>query len=115
MPPVRQEGREAVEGAGPAGTGQWGRGDAAARGYLKQRAITGKKDLVIWSPKSATRYLCITQKLRGALDSKVYLLELSVCSGECNIAAVRRPERLTSETLSPRKRVRFERVQRMNK
>src|SRR5215472_3341847 len=114
MPPVRQGGRVEVQGAGPAGTGQWGSG-AAARGYLNQRAITGKKDLVIWSPESAPRFLCITQNLRGALDSKVYLLELSVCSGEGDIAAVRRPERCTAETLSPRKQVRFERVQRTNK
>src|SRR5215468_8171678 len=65
MPPVGQGGRVAVEGAGPTGTGQWGSG-AAARGHLKQRAIfiTGKKDLVIWSPESAVRYLCRTQNLR---------------------------------------------------
>src|SRR5215467_14163227 len=111
MPPVRQGGRQEVQGAGPAGTGQWG-SCAAARGYLKQPApVTGKKDLVIWSPESALRLLCITQNLRGALASKVYLLELSVWSGEGDIAAVRRPERETCETLSPRKQVRFERVQ----
>src|SRR5262249_46833384 len=116
MFPVRQENRKRMTRFSGTQLGEW-RDGASRSAHLKQAATgkipkssSGKNDSVIACPKASLKRGSIAQCLGGAAGA-LDLLKFAL-SKECNVAAIRRPERCSKSAFRSSQRPRFDRFHR---